>query len=355
MRSDPWRFWLAAVAFAFPLEAAAEPPSKPVTATVETSLTSASGHIRQFALDGDDNSYFASTGNAGADDHFTLVFDKPVAIKLIVATTGRPKGGDALHAGILEASEDGKKFAALAKFADGEARAKSNGRSIVALRIKPAESLKHPLTIREIKIDSDPPVAVFMYPVEFVVDCSDAPEMKEWAMKAARICERQYAMINKELQSDGFKPATVISLSLKTNYEGVAATSGNKIVGSVSYFKSHPEDFGAMVHETTHCVQAYRARNNPGWLVEGIADYIRFFKYEPGQIGRINPGRARYDGSYRVTAAFLAYLTAEYDKDIVRKLNKVMREGEYKEEVFKLWTKKPLKELGEEWRASLRK
>ena len=36
-----------------------------------------------------------------------------------------------------------------------------------------------------------------------------------------------------------------------------------------------------MVHETVHCVQQYRTRNNAHWLVEGIADYIRFFKYEP--------------------------------------------------------------------------
>ena len=54
-----------------------------------------------------------------------------------------------------------------------------------------------------------------------------------------------------------------------------------------------------------------------------------------------------------MTAAFLAYLTEKYDKDIVRKLNKMMREGEYKKEVFQKLTGKTLEQLGEEWRESL--
>ena len=53
----------------------------------------------------------------------------------------------------------------------------------------------------------------------------------------------------------------------------MAATSGVLITGSVKYFRAHPDDFGAMVHETVHCVQSYGDRSNPGWLVEGIADY----------------------------------------------------------------------------------
>ena len=86
-----------------------------------------------------------------------------------------------------------------------------------------------------------------------------------------------------------------------------------------------------------------------------MADYVRFFKYEPGKIGRINPDRARYDGSYRVTAAFLDYVTEKYDKELVRKLNAAMREGEYKDDLWKELTSKTAKELGEEWKATLKK
>jgi hypothetical protein len=332
---------------------AADPPKKPVAAVVESSLKTAAGNIRQFALDGDPETCFASDGNPGKDDDFTVRFDEPVAVKSVAVTTGRPTGGDELTVGRLEASADGKAFARLATFADGRATGTPPAK-IRAIRIKPGE-LTHPLVVREIKIDSDPPVAPFRYPVEFTVNVTDAPEMAEWAEKAARVCERQYQMINDELKSDGYKPPTQVTMTLKTNYRGVAATGGTRITGSAKYFHDHPDDVGAMVHETVHVVQHYRARSNPGWLVEGVADYVRFFKYEPGKIGRINPDRARYDGAYRQTAAFLNYVAGKYDKDLVRKLNAAMRRGEYKEGLWPEFTKKTAKELGEEWKATLKK
>ena len=337
------------------LPASYAPAAEPIAAVVETTLATADGQIRQFAFDGDPDTYFASDKNPTAADHFTLVFDKPAAVKSITATTGRPKGGDALEAGTLQVSADGKTFEDLAKFVDGAASAKTDGRMIQAIRIKPTEDLKHPLTIREIAIDSDPAVSVFKYPIEVVVDVSDAPEMKEWAEKSARICEREYPLLCEDLKSDGWTPRRVIEMRLKSNYRGVAATSGGRITGSVKYFKSHPDDFGAMVHETVHTIQGLRGGDNPGWLVEGIADYERFFKYEPGKAGPVDPDRSHYDGSYRVTATFLNFVAEKYDKELVRKLNVHMREGNYSDGLFKDLTGKTLKELDDEWRASLKK
>jgi hypothetical protein len=344
--------FLLSLLFSLPLLAA--PQAKPsIAATIETTLTTNGEHIRQFAFDGDDKSYFASKMNATVKDHFTLVLDKPAAVRSLRVITGRPDGNDKLDAGSLQISEDGTSFEEVAKFNTGMAEAKLAGRKIEAIRIKPTQDLKYPLVIREIVLDSEPAVAIFKYPVEFIVDVREAPEMKEWAEKVARVCERQYAMINEELQDDRYLPPNRVPMRLR-NMDGVAYTSGIEITGSVAFFKQHPNDFGAMIHETVHVVQNYRVPDNPGWLVEGIADYIRFFKYEPGRLGRINPRSARYDGSYRVTAAFLAYLTEKYDKHIVRKLNKMMRDGEYKKEVFQKLTGKTLEQLGEEWRASLR-
>jgi hypothetical protein len=359
MRMREANRWLVAallgVAVALPTARAKDKPDTPIAATIKTTLSSASGHIRQFAFDGDADTYFASSKDVRSSDHFTLLLDKPAAVKSIVVTTGRPRGGDRLDSGTLEGSADGKSFESLALFAGGATRCRLESKQLRAIRIKPAADLKHPLAIREIVIESAPEVAVFKYPVEFVVDASEAPALKEWADKVARLCERHYPMICEELKSDGFKPPTVITMTLKKDYRGVASTSGDRIVGSVRYFTDHPDDRGAMIHETVHCVQAYRTRHNPGWLVEGIADYLRFFKYEPGKLGRINPRQARYDGSYRVTAAFLAYVTEKYDALLIRKLNKSMREGEYKEEIWKTLTKKSVQELDKEWRDSLRK
>lgn len=337
---------------------AAEPI--PIRAVVESSLATGGGHIRQFAFDGDPNSYFASEKHPGKDDHFTLVFDAPVTVKTVAVTTGKPEGADKLMAGSLEGSDDGKTFVAFAKFIDGTAHG-APVRKLKAVRVTPGKT-SHPLVVRDFEIESDPSVATFKYPVEVIV-ASDDPEMLEWVTKAGHICEHEYDMINEELKSDGFKPTTTFTMTMKKDYDGVAATSFDrstrtpKVVGSVDYFKRRKNDFGAMVHETVHVVQAYRrgGNRNPGWLVEGIADYVRFFKYEPGKIGRINPDRWKYDGAYRQTAHFLNYVTEKYDKDIVRKLNKAMREGEYKDELWKLYTKKSMQELGDEWKATLKR
>jgi hypothetical protein len=326
---------------------------EPVPATVETTLATHDGRIRQFALDGDEATFFASENGPTADDHFTIVLDRPVVVKSIAAMTGRPEGDRRVVAGTLDVSTDGRAFRKLASFADGKASGGPVAEPVRAIRIKPAAT-DAPIAVREVAIVSDPPVAVFKYPVEFVVNASDAPELKRWAEQAARTCERAYPMINHELGSDGFRPPHVIRLTLSRDYRGVAGTAGDRIVGSVEYFRKHPDDVGAMVHETVHVVQAYGQRNNPHWLVEGVSDYIRFFKFEPGKIGRIDARTAHYDNSYRVSAAFLAYLVEKYDREIVRKLNAAMREGRYDDNLIQQITGKPQGELDDEWRATLR-
>jgi len=335
----------------------ADQPTNPaiasVTASVESNLETEGGQIRQFAFDGDKATVFVSKQNPGPDAQFTLLLDKSVAAKSIAIATGRADGSDRLDAGLLEVSEDGKAFEMLARFTEGAARGEPQGRQIRALRVRPDAVVEHPLVISEIAIDSDPAVVCFKYPIEFTVDVSDAPEIREWAEKVARICERAYPMINEELKSDGFKPPHQVTMTLKKSYRGVAEAGGGRITGSVKFFTDHPDDVGAMVHETAHIVQNYRRRGNPGWLVEGVADYVRFFKFEPGNLGRIDAQRAHYNSSYRVSAAFLAYVTEKYDKELVLKLNKLMRDGNYRDDVFKELTGKTLEELDEEWRATL--
>lgn len=344
----------AAVALVLFTTLAAHAQPKEVPARVESTLGTGGTQIRQFALDGKDETYFASEKNATKADSLTVVFDEAVVVKSVAVRTGKPNGGDELE-GVLEISADGKTFEKLATFEKGAANGVAGGKKILAVRVAPSADLAHPLTVRELKIESEPKVAAFKYPVEVVPNVTAAPEMKEWAEKVARVCERQYGMICDELMSDGFKPLTVIPMTLKSDPKGVAFASGGRITGSVEFFKKNPNDIGAMVHETVHCVQLYRGRGNPGWLVEGVADYIRFFKYEPGKAGKLTPERAKYDGSYRVTAAFLDYLEREHSKGIVKKLNAAMREGKYKDELWKDITGKGLEELGQMWKASLAK
>ena len=92
----------------------------------------------------------------------------------------------------------------------------------------------------------------------------------------------------------------------------------------------------------------------PGWLTEGIPDYIRFYLYEPqtkgAEITARNLERAKYNASYRVTGNFHNWVSQKYDPNIVRKLNAAARAGACSEEVWKSATGKTSPELDAEWK-----
>ena len=122
-------------------------------------------------------------------------------------------------------------------------------------------------------------------------------------------------------------------------------TFGDSIHISVPWIKAHPDEFGLVIHELVHVMQRYPDGNRPDWLVEGIADYIRWWRYEPeAPRAKIGP-KASYRDSYQTTAAFLAWLVASYDKRIVRRLDQSLRDGAYRDDVFEEVTGKKLDEL----------
>lgn len=320
-----------------------------------SSLGSRDDHIRQRAFDGKADTYYQSQDAAKADDHLTLTFDEPTVVRAVAASTGLPAGGDLLDSGSLEVSEDGAKFVPVAAFGpQGTAEGKAEARPIRAVRVRAGRDLAHPLVVRELTIESDR-VRPFEYPVEFTVVCEDAPELQGWTDATARLCEQWYDALNAELPTEGYRPTDHVTLTMKKDYRGVAAAGGGRITGSTRYFEAHRDDQGAFIHETVHVIQNYRGRRNPGWLVEGVADYVRWFVYEPGKAGPVNPDRAKYDASYRTTAAFLDYLTRTHDREIVKKLNRAMRAGTYDKAIFEQTCGKPVEALGEDWKASLRK
>ena len=239
----PIRAILAILPIGFTIDAQASPDATPVIASVESTLGTSGKNIRQFAFDGDLETCFVSDRNPGDSDHFTMVLEKPVTIRSIEVTTGKSDGTDKLE-GAQSSCRLTVKPSSKSRSSRTGSRSSSQGSAgpsdpdQARNRAEPA----HPLVIREIKLDSTEPVATFQYPIEFTIDVADAPEMKEWAEKVARLCERWYPKLNEELKSDGYKPATQISLAIKSSYNGVAQASGTRITGSVKFFKEHPDD-----------------------------------------------------------------------------------------------------------------
>lgn len=204
-----------------------------------------------------------------------------------------------------------------------------------------------------------PPFSVMVqdkYVITF--DTSEVPELKEWVeTKLKPVCVEWYPKIVEMLPSEGYAAPTKFSITFRRDMRGVAFASGSRITCAGDWFKKNldGEAVGAVVHEMVHVVQQYgRARGtgnrNPGWLVEGLADYIRWFLYEPeSKRPRVNPARAKYTDSYRTTGAFLNYLMEKHDEEIVKKLNAAMREGKYTPELWATLTGKTVDELWGEY------
>ena len=146
---------------------------------------------------------------------------------------------------------------------------------------------------------------------QFTVDTTVAPDLTEWADEKLRpVVQEWYPRLVALLPSEGFLPRTNVTLRFRDDMGGTPASAGGGNINcNAAWFRKElkREALGSVVHEMVHVVQDYRrvrrdaveAQRMPGWLVEGIPDYIRWYLYEPqtkgAEIAARNVARARYD------------------------------------------------------------
>jgi hypothetical protein len=196
---------------------------------------------------------------------------------------------------------------------------------------------------------------------EIVFDTSDLPEIKPWVDETLKpICAAWYPKIVELLPSDGYSAPTRFTIIFERDSRGVAYANRGEIHCAGPWFMRNLEGeaAGAVVHEMVHIVQQYRRargpNRNPGWMVEGVADYIRWFLYEPENLRpRVDPARHKYTDSYRITGAFLNYLVQHQDDKLVEKFNAAMREGRYSEDLWKEYTGKTVDDLWADYMQTL--
>ncbi|MBS0210684.1 MAG: DUF4157 domain-containing protein [Planctomycetes bacterium] len=176
-----------------------------------------------------------------------------------------------------------------------------------------------------------------------VFDVSEAPHLAPWAEQAKELVRTWQPKIAAILQSD-VRPAE-IKLVFRRNLKAVAATSGNTISISVGWVEKHPEDLGMVVHELTHVIQGY-PRGGAPWLVESIADYVRYVHYEP-QAGptHLDPLRQNYRDGYKTGGLFLGWVEKRHGANVVPELNRALRNGKYDYETFRRLTGKSVDRL----------
>ncbi len=187
-----------------------------------------------------------------------------------------------------------------------------------------------------------------------VVDVTDFPESSMWGEAAQSLVEKWYPTVTSLLATENFKTPKEIRLVIKKEISAPAWASGNTITISGKWITEHPDDLGMVIHELVHVVQQYpNSRFKPGWLVEGIADYVRWWRYEPeSPRPRINAERAKYTDAYRTTAYFLAWASRKYDMRLVPALDRALRAGEDPMPMFKQYTGKDPDALWTEFIAS---
>ncbi len=205
---------------------------------------------------------------------------------------------------------------------------------------------------------------------QITIETTETPDLTEWAHRElAPVVREWYPKLVEMLPSEGYEAPRRVSITFSASMRGVAATGGTRVRCAAGWFRQNlqGEAKGAVLHELVHVVQNYgqarradpNAVRTPGWVVEGICDYIRWFLYEPqtrgAEVTARNLSRARYDASYRMTGNFLDWVTQTHAKDIVPRLNAAARAGKYSEDIWKTATGHTVQELGDRWRQELEK
>ncbi|MEQ1936073.1 MAG: basic secretory protein-like protein, partial [Fimbriimonadaceae bacterium] len=192
-----------------------------------------------------------------------------------------------------------------------------------------------------------------------VTDSTDYPEGDAWLKAAKGLVEDYFPIVSTWLATEDFKPPKTITLIVKKGIGPPAYATGDTITVKAEWISQHPEDLGMIIHEMTHVLQQYPGSSNkPGWLVEGIADYIRWWRYEPelhATKGRTkpDPAKAKYTDSYRTTAVWLAWCSRTYNMGLVPALDRAMRKREDPMPVFEKLTGKSPDTLWKEYVESL--
>ncbi len=286
------------------------------------------------AMDGDEKTYFKSFYGMGDKDDFQILLSRPIPLRSLRVVTGDGEKQNLLTDGFVETSPDGAVYTKAATFNnEGIAEATLTDTTALSLRIKlnRRRGLSS-LLLREITLDSPVKIAHIQWGAgRAFSDFSAAPELESWARKAEHQMEEFWPDTAALLYSDGFITPNKVNVVYRTgpNVTPVAATGGGEMTVNTEWCRKQPNDTGLTVHEVAHVIQAMSAYN-PVWLIEGIADYIRWVKFEPqNHKPRINVQTSKYSDSYRTTATFLAWCELHYDSRLVTKLNHDVRFGQF--------------------------
>jgi hypothetical protein len=182
--------------------------------------------------------------------------------------------------------------------------------------------------------------------------------------RALALCREKLPLLMRHLDAPGWVPPKRTSIRFDASLDIPACASSEGVRLGVKWFRAHPGDIGAAVHELVHVLQAYpepkRAEpgaavkhTKPGWLVEGIADYLRWVVCCPEP--RALPdhfAKRSYRESYRTAAVFLDWIAKRSGPQVLLDWNDALRRGVFHEGLIEKGTGKALDPLWAEFQAA---
>ncbi|MCF3107388.1 basic secretory family protein [Niabella sp. CC-SYL272] len=152
------------------------------------------------------------------------------------------------------------------------------------------------------------------------------------------------------------KATRTILFRIDSGYTGVAYADAKlgMVCYGADYMKKHPKDMDVVTHEVMHVIQNYPS--GPGWVTEGIADYVRHvYGVNNAATGWAlrspRPGES-YTNGYGTAARLFAWIERRVQKGTVKKLNAAMRSGTYTDN---FWIKETGKSIEQLWQDYINK
>ena len=183
-----------------------------------------------------------------------------------------------------------------------------------------------------------------------ILNTEEVPSQANWGIAAKNLIEKWDPPVLDMLGVNLSTAIDTVFLTLRNVEEGIVLPDGNNIDVTSFWMNLHSEDIGLIVHELVHVHQDY-LHFEPGWITEGIADYIRwgFYDYKPLDWFPADTTLDGYTCSYRITGGFFLWLKNIKSKGIVKILDKAMKSSEYSDSIFAEQTGLSLTQLWKEY------
>lgn len=157
----------------------------------------------------------------------------------------------------------------------------------------------------------------------------------QWRSKWSGREQNLYRKLKKDIAEllfvEQYSPEILVGFSGDPAF--IAGTAGHAVTIGVAYFKTHSdwENDGAMVHEFAHVVQNYpRYDDETGWLVEGLADFVRF---KLGFFENLPQGNPK--NGYQEAAHFFLHLW-NVDRESFKAVATLLAKGQVYDRIEKL-------------------